>query len=298
MRSELIPLAVEQDAASRASSSTNRPSASTRRRSARGAPCTGCNDYGVLSDVLQARYGSALLKRRVRHRCALFPRSLNPGSGHPPGHLGAETAVCFIYAHRASAEASDPIVELKRNAANEFSRYYRQDLMKKARDAAASRENHVELNKVLDAETNPTMLLGGDEITVSLAGAFEELGLLPEIVAKLTDPKVANARVAVTKTGVGDGMVEHDLAMQRGGGGQDILKKNVEPLARSLATTQKSLTGAKAQRAKMLVDLMNGMYTIEVDGENVLVDAKGEKVDFKLIQSQANSLIDGGSGSR
>lgn len=142
------------------------------------------------------------------------------------------------------------------------------------------------------------MLLGGDEITVSLSGVFEELGLLPEIVAKLTDPKVANARVAVTKTGAGDGMVEHDLAMQRGGGGQDILKKQVEPLSRSLATAQKSLTGVKAQHAKALVDQMNGMYTVEVAGENVLVDAKGEKVDFKAIEGQAKALIKAGGGSQ
>jgi hypothetical protein len=192
---------------------------------------------------------------------------------------------------RASASASDGIVEYKRNAANEFRKFYRGELMQKAREAAAKRPDSAELLKALDAEQEPTMLLGGDEITVSLAGVFDELGLVPEIVAKLTDPKIANARVAVTRTGIGDGTVEHDLAMQRGGGGQDILKKKVEPLARSLDTASKSLSGVPKQHADALVEQMNGMYTTEVEGENVLVDKRGDKVDFKTIEAQANQLI-------
>jgi hypothetical protein len=191
---------------------------------------------------------------------------------------------------RASASASDGIVEYKRKAAAEFARYYKEELLPKARDKA-QQLNRQDLLSALATEGEPTMLLGGDEITVSLSGAFEELGLLPEAVAKLTNPKVANARVAVTHTGAGDGMVEHDLAMQRASGGQDILKKRIEPLARKLETASKSLTGRDAAVAKELVAKMNGMYTVEQAGKDVVVDASGQPVDVDALDVQAKKLI-------
>jgi hypothetical protein len=191
---------------------------------------------------------------------------------------------------RASASASDGIVEYKRKAADEFARYYKDELLPKARENAKQLDRQ-DLVSALASEGEPTMLLGGDEITVSLSGAFEELGLLPEAVAKLTNPEVANARVAVTHTGAGDGMAEHDLAMQRASGGQDILKKRIEPLARKLDTAAKSLSGPDAATAKDLVAKMNGMYTVEQQGKDVVVDATGQPIDVEVVEVQAKKLI-------
>jgi hypothetical protein len=191
---------------------------------------------------------------------------------------------------RASASASDGIVEYKRKAAGEFARFYKEELLPKAREKA-QQLNRQDLLSALAGEGEPTMLLGGDEITVSLSGAFEELGLLPDAVAKLTNPNVANARVAVTHTGSGDGMVEHDLAMQRAGDGQDILKKRVEPLARKLDTAAKSLAGDDATVAQNLVTKMKGMYTVEREGKDVVADASGQPVDLEVLERQVKKLI-------
>ncbi len=196
----------------------------------------------------------------------------------------------------ASASASDPIVEFKRHASEDFVRYYKTDLMTKARNLAQPREDGRVLLDALDRETEPVLLLGGDEVTVSLGSVFEELGLVPEIVAKLTDPKVANARVAVTRTGAGDGAAEHELAMDRGNAGQGLLKKTAEPYARSLDTAAKSLSGDQAAQAHALVDLFNGMYTVEQDGQPVLVDKTGTPVDWPAVQKRAAGLIKAGGG--
>jgi len=43
---------------------------------------------------------------------------------------------------------------------------------------------------------------------------------------------------------------------------------------------------------------MNGMYTIEQEGENVLVDRSGNPVEWKAIEKQANALIKASGGTR
>jgi len=198
---------------------------------------------------------------------------------------------------RASGSASDGIVEYKRKAADEFARYYKEELLPKAREKA--QEQHREdLVSALANEGEPTMLLGGDEITVSLSGAFEELGFLPEAVAKLTSRKVANARVSVTRTGAGDGIVEHDRAMQRAGDGQDILKKRIEPLARKLETAAGSLSGDNAKIAKDLMTKIAGMYTIELQGKDVAVDATGEPVNIEALELQVKKLAKAAGGDQ
>ncbi len=196
----------------------------------------------------------------------------------------------------ASASASDPIVEFKRHASEDFVRYYKTELMTKARKIATPREDGRVLLDALDLEAEPVLLLGGDEVTVSLGSVFEELGLVPEIVAKLTDPKVANARVAVTRTGAGDGAAEHDLAMDRGNKGQGLLKKTAEPYARSLDTAAKSLSGDQAAQAHALVELLNGAYTVEQDGQPILVDKTGTPLDWAAVKKRAAALITAGGG--
>jgi len=189
-----------------------------------------------------------------------------------------------------SQHASDPIVEFKRRAAETFKNYYRDTLLPEAK-AEAVKRNRQDLLDILNKEPEPLMLLGGDEITVSLPKAFQELGLVPKAVAKLTSPEVANARVAVTSTGDGPGAAGHVAAMKASQGGQDILKKNIEPLARELRAKSESLPPEQAAPLVKYADRMDGMYMEERSGKNQLMEGKDTR-DPKEVETTAKGLID------
>jgi hypothetical protein len=189
-----------------------------------------------------------------------------------------------------SRSASDPIIDFKRDAVGEFTRFYREELVPNARERARERGRE-DLLRVIDKETSPLMLLGGDEVTVSLHGLFEELGLVPLAVSKLTDAHVANARVAVTHSGAGDPAAGHVDAMRRAQGGQDQLKKSIEPYVHELANKARELPAPHAEEAWDLAERIKRMYTDEVKGKVKLLASDGKEVDLSALRKQVRALL-------
>ncbi len=190
----------------------------------------------------------------------------------------------------ASREASDQVVDFKRQAVGEFTQFYRDELVPIARQRARERGRE-DLLRALDRETGPLMLLGGDEMTVSLHGLFDELGLVPLAVSKLTDATVANARVAVTHSGAGDPAAGHVNAMKRAQGGHDQLKKSIEPYVRDLENKATELRAPQAEEARSLAERIRRMYTQEVKGVVKIVDADGREVDLRALRKQVHALL-------
>jgi hypothetical protein len=192
---------------------------------------------------------------------------------------------------RASLAATDRNVEFRRAAAAEFERYYREELVPLARERAreAGREDLLES---LEAEADPLILFGGDEITVSMHGLFEELGLLHLMSERLTDPAVGNARVAVTHTdGTMSGAEGHADAMNRGQAGQDLLKGDYEVAARDLRQRAPTLDPERAARAVQLADRLDRIYASEERGTIVLYDRAGERVDAAALDAELAALL-------
>ena len=190
----------------------------------------------------------------------------------------------------ASREASDQVVDFKRRAVGEFTQFYRDELVPIARHQARERGRE-DLLRALDRETGPLMLLGGDEITVSLHGLFEELGIVPLAVSKLTDVKVANARVAVTHSGAGDPATGHVDAMKRAQGGHDQLKKSIEPYVHDLESKARTLAAPQAEEVWALAQRIKRMYTDEVKGVVKLLDSDGKEVDLRALRKQVRVLL-------
>jgi hypothetical protein len=190
-----------------------------------------------------------------------------------------------------SRHASDGIVDFKRNAVKAFQAFYAKELLPKAKELAKL-QNRQDLIEVLAKESEPLMLLGGDEITVSLPKAFAELNLVPEAVAKLTSPEVANARVAVTHSGQGNGAEGHAAAMKSAQGGQDLLKKDFEPLARDLRAKASKLAPEQAAQASTLADRIERLYTEERDGKTLVIDATGTVVDPAQLEAQVATIME------
>ena len=187
-----------------------------------------------------------------------------------------------------SRHASDGIVDFKRNAVKAFQAFYAKELLPKAKELA-KQQNRQDLLEVLANEAEPLMLLGGDEITVSLPRAFAELNLVSEAVAKLTSPDVANARVAVTR---GSGAEGHASAMKSAQGGQDLLKKDFEPLARDLRTKASTLAPEQAAHAVTLADRIDRLYTEERDGKTLVIDASGTVVEPAELKAQVATILE------
>ena len=89
--------------------------------------------------------------------------------------------------NRASNSASDGLIEFKRAAFAKVRVIYTQFIARAVADKPA-------LAPTLAKEDEPIMLLGGDELTLSVHGALEPY--VPEMVAEMG--KVARARVAIT----------------------------------------------------------------------------------------------------
>jgi hypothetical protein len=169
-----------------------------------------------------------------------------------------------------------------------FQAFYAKELLPKAKELA-KQQNRQDLLDVLANEAEPLMLLGGDEITISLPRAFAELNLVSEAVAKLTSPEVANARVAVTR---GSGAEGHANAMKSAQGGQDLLKKDFEPLARDLRTKASTLAPEQAAQAVTLADRIDRLYTEERDGKTLVIDASGMVVEPAELKAQVARILE------
>jgi hypothetical protein len=173
----------------------------------------------------------------------------------------------------ASFTAADNIVETKRGAVKDFKEYY-ESVLNKAKAAARAR-NDRKLIDALDKETEPLVMLGGDEITVSLSGALDELGLIPEIVENLA--KIANARVAVTDSGRGNGAEGHKAAMKKADAGHGLLKK-YEQLGQILDGRSKAMEGRRRENALAVKARIDNLYTAEHAGNTVLRCSDGKSI--------------------
>jgi hypothetical protein len=186
-----------------------------------------------------------------------------------------------------SLGASDAVIEIKRDAVAEFEEYYEQ-LLPKARALAVER-GRPDLVAILDNEKSPLVLLGGDEVTVSLPRAFEELGLIPQIVTQLQN--VARARVAVTHTGPTEtGERGHDQAMEASESPHKLLKEN-EKLARTLEDVASRMPEGKRGLAERLARTLAELYTTDEGGQVVVRDREGKPVDLEKLHKRANRLI-------
>jgi hypothetical protein len=175
-------------------------------------------------------------------------------------------------ADAASRTANDEVVQFLRDSVAALRRTYA-DVLPQARALA---DGDPELLRALadPIESEPLVLLGGDEITISLHRALEPFA---NVFAR-TLVEHANSRVAVTRTGEPPEATESDPrpAMQEAESAQDALKDH-ELLLRELRLMVARLSAdgvPNDQRleAQAMVDELGlqHLYTAQVDGETVL----------------------------
>jgi hypothetical protein len=196
---------------------------------------------------------------------------------------------------RASMRASDRVIEHKREALYRFTSFYQEVLIPEAIAQAQKlgRDDLLErINHVIDHEPEPLVLLGGDEITISLHPVFNEFeGLVPAAVEMLTNPAIANARVAVTHTGESNGIEGHTTAMAASEAGHDMIKK-YEALARDLRQKAKRDPAVREQ-ANAIAAMLDHVYVSNDTGndQTIFHDRAGKKVDMKEIKDEADGLL-------
>ena len=186
----------------------------------------------------------------------------------------------------ASSNAADNVVRLKQEADARFRRAHAAVLDRVIAKAAAKGDNATVV--ALEKERTALVLLGGDELTVSLHPAFKTYGLLGEVIAVLQQVTLGDgrlgARVAVTATGKPGGKAGHIDAMEKASPGHDRIK-HLEQDSRDLENGSGYLSGADRERAVQLADEMKTWHTEQVDGESQLFDANGQAVDETEVKA-------------
>ena len=135
------------------------------------------------------------------------------------------------------------------------------------------------------------MLLGGDEITVSLHPLFLELDLVPAATANLMTEAVANARVAVTRSDRNvDGRAGHAQAMKQSESGHDKLK-GYEQLARDLTQKSKRLPPALAAQAREVSGALSKLFVMRSDEGDALASSDGDTVNIAHLETRAAALL-------
>jgi hypothetical protein len=200
-----------------------------------------------------------------------------------------------------SRSASDDIIEFKRRIISEFYGFYKTKVVPEARAAIAKYSQGgrqliaSDPEHLLKAEAEPLLLLGADEITVSLPRAFEELGLVPMVVAQLQ--RIARSRVAVTRTGADtSGAAGHDAAMKGVDKLHDRLKE-YERLARDLLDVRNRLPEKEQAEAARFAEYFNGLYIATDDRGTANVYEHGtnkQAADLDKRVNDAKALIRGG----
>ena len=190
-----------------------------------------------------------------------------------------------------SAGTSDDIIDLKRARIDHFREQYKSVLLPAAIEKASGRRDAQKILAILRAEDNPPLLLGGDEITVSLHPVFQTLGLVPTAVGFLTAQDV-NARVAVARTGGGAPVAGHRAAMQAADPAQSILK-DYEALAVEMYQNLSDLRGQDLENAQQLIHQIGGFYvTVKRGGGADLTSANGETVNGEDVKRAAHELLE------
>jgi hypothetical protein len=168
--------------------------------------------------------------------------------------------------------------------------YYRETFLPAAEHAIKVNRRD-DLKGLVKDEREPLFLLGGDEITISIPRVFEQLGIVPGLVAHLQQE--ARSRVAVTRTGIAlDGARGHERAMKAAEAGHDQLK-GFEKVARDLNQNHRHLTGQKRLRAEQLENELNGLYTSTGDdGVIVVLSRDGRRVPESVLEGWKTEALE------
>jgi hypothetical protein len=126
------------------------------------------------------------------------------------------------------------VIEFRRRAIA-LTREGYSELVAQAIEEARQRGDH-ELARELEAERQPSLLMGGDEITLSLHEGMRPY--VPRLAAVLMDPDIARARVAISTTGSNPAAAvdDHILAQLRADPAHSVLK-DFEAAQRDLERT-------------------------------------------------------------
>jgi hypothetical protein len=190
----------------------------------------------------------------------------------------------------ASQSASDGVVRFKQLAVERLQSKY-VALLRKVRDLAAARGDQSTVD-ALETESEMLLLLGGDEITISLHPAFDTYGVTPEVIAVLNSPSIANARVAVTRTDstLGSG-VNHSAAMEAAQQGHDALKE-IEQLARDVDEAARDLPRSEKAGAGELATRLRRIYADQGDDNVTLREQDGTPADVSALRAAARAIQD------
>jgi hypothetical protein len=171
---------------------------------------------------------------------------------------------------RVALQASDRVIEFRRRAIARTRKGY-SELVAQAIDDARRRGRHA-LARELEAERQPSLLMGGDEITLSVHEGMRPY--LPRLAAVLMDPDIARARVAISTTGSDPtaAVQDHIVAQRRADPAHSVLK-DFEAALRDLERTMDDLhePEGKAQAAAWLHELGLSHLYAENEGAGIVL---------------------------
>jgi hypothetical protein len=165
---------------------------------------------------------------------------------------------------RVALQASDRVIEFRRRAIARTRKGYG-ELVAQAIDDARRRGKHA-LARELEAEHQPSLLMGGDEITLSVHAGMRPY--LPRLAAVLTDPDVARARVAISTTGSDRraAVQDHIVAQQRADPAHSVLK-DFEAALRDLERVMDATRDAESKDGAAAWLLASGLGRLYAENE-------------------------------
>jgi hypothetical protein len=208
---------------------------------------------------------------------------------------------------RRAGGADRGVLNRKRDALEVFKIGY--ERIRQRAITVATFTHNEEALAALKAEDKPPILLGGDEITVSLHPIFDQLGLVSDVVKILTEDPQVNARVAIARSGVSnDQAAAQQNAMKEGSEAHGDLK-DLEQRARDLAEVVEYLpffmADDRMDADRHLATLQGAFISVEngADGSFVRVvrttarsgpDGKPEVVPVAQVKREVDELIEWG----
>lgn len=180
---------------------------------------------------------------------------------------------------RAAQQASDEMDGFRRRAIRLTRQSYKVLVEEAIREA--EQDDNTTLAEQLSAEREPSLLMGGDEITLSLHKGMRRY--VPRLAAALNDPYVARARVAISTTGnPAQAVDDHIVAQQRADPAHSVLK-DFEAEQRDLELTVVEIDSFTRKR--------QGNALIEGLGLNLLY-AENEGKGIVLRRNDTNEVVD------
>jgi hypothetical protein len=183
---------------------------------------------------------------------------------------------------KVAQEASDPMVRFRRQAIARVRAAYRKLLVKAIADAV--KRGDEELAKQLRAEPEVSMLMGGDEITLSLHEGMRVV--MGQMAAALQNPDGPRARVAISTTGddPAEAVDDHIKAQQAADPAHSVLKE-FEGAQRDLELTVDEIKdeGKRKKGDAMVKEL--GLMTLYAENNN-------DKDGIVLRRSDTGVVVD------